>query len=212
MAILRSAARGEEGLSADRWVPKIGGCATRPAPRDCAPTSGGTFNARTRGQAIVVNVPARARWLGAVGLAGLMSLAAEPAHAGPLKRYQGTPVAAPEAADPVVEGTMAGLERSLAGNRWPGMSARRKLAGSNAARAPHAPLAAALSEPAPASPGSAGAMRPGARSVRTIVAGLMTASMVLLGLLLLKRHRDRTVASSLVRYAISYPHADARAN
>jgi hypothetical protein len=155
----------------------------------------------------------RTRWLWLVGLIALIGLAGHPAQAGPMKRYIGAPVAAPEPDDSLVEQALAGLGNTLGGERWPSAVARRSAP--EAAWSPHAQLVSALSS-TPETPEAAQAAAPrasaGSRTVRDLVAGLVAASVLLLGLMLIRRQRQRQVANMMVRYAIAYRRAEARAN
>jgi hypothetical protein len=129
-------------------------------------------------------------------LALLAGLADRPAQGGPSKRYVGQPVAAPEPIDPVTDETLHGLGRSLA-DRYLTVPATP---------APP-PAAAPVAAPTETTPAEQAAHYTG-----VIVLSLLAASLMVLGLLGLRRYRRRVLANSLTRYAITYRQADLKRN
>jgi hypothetical protein len=140
-----------------------------------------------------VNPSRHASWAWIVGLVLLAAWPASSALGGPSKRYTGQPFTAPEAADPVIEGTLQGASRHLSGRHW-------------SVPAPSADASA----PSPSAASSVSASE-AARYAGAIVLGLLAASLVVLGLRAWVRLRRRRLANSLVRYAIAYRRGDVAA-
>jgi hypothetical protein len=161
-----------------------------------------------------VNLPHRLHWSWILGLSLLMGFGERPAQAGPSKRYLGQPVTAPEAPDSLTEGTLQGAARGLAARRWPGETERDRVATVTMPSSPDPTSSAADPASSPDLPAPADSARAGqaGRYTGGIVLGLLAASLALFGLLGLRNHRRRSLANSLVRYAITHGRADLGAN